>query len=163
MSSVSITFKSDNIMSWSPTLEQDCEKLALNEGAENDDILVAMVRISRICLQATEAFRLLNDSPESGAHTALHISPLKKSLDECRALLSDRQKQHCECCIVISTHSKRKERSSSQWLLLTRLATLQQRLGYYRDHRLDSIAIVCHIDQTLILQHRHRHRISLRR
>jgi hypothetical protein len=94
--SVSMTFKSDNIMPWSSTLEEDCKKLASDREAGDDEMLVAMARISRICMQATEVFRLLNDGPENGGHSALHISSLKKSLDECRALLSDRQEQHCE-------------------------------------------------------------------
>jgi hypothetical protein len=94
--SVSMTFKSDNTMPWSSTLEEECRKLASDQEAEDDEILVAMVRVSRICLQATELFRLFNDNPENSGHTALHIGLLKKSLDECRALISDRQKQHCE-------------------------------------------------------------------
>jgi hypothetical protein len=94
--SVSMTFKSDNVMPWSSTLEEDCRKLASDQEAGDDEILVAMARISRIFLQATEVFRFLNDSPEGSGHTSLHIGLLKKSLDECRALLSDRQNQHCE-------------------------------------------------------------------
>jgi hypothetical protein len=88
-----MTFKSD-IMPWSPQLEEDCVKLAADAETEDDEFLIAMVRVSRVCLQATEVFRHLSESSEKGGHAILHITPLKSMLEELRNTLSDRQKQH---------------------------------------------------------------------
>ena len=86
-----MTFKGD-ITGWSPQLEESCAKLALEAETEGDEILVAIVRISRICLQATEVYRYLSDN--NGGYVAMHTEPLKNKLVEVRATLSDRLKRH---------------------------------------------------------------------
>lgn len=74
------------------SLEKSCAKLALDAETEGDEILVVIVRISRLCLQAAEIHRYLlaND----GGHIAMHIEPLRTKLVEIRATLSDRLKRH---------------------------------------------------------------------
>jgi hypothetical protein len=88
-----MTFKSD-MMPWSSQLEEDCTKLAADAETEDDEILIAMVRVSKVSLQATEVFRHLTDGSEAGGHAILHISPLQKTLDELKHAFSDKQKQH---------------------------------------------------------------------
>jgi hypothetical protein len=88
-----MTFKSD-IMPWSSQLEEDCAKLAVDAETPDDEILIAMVRVSRICAQATEVYQHLLEAPEKGAHAIMHISPLKSFLDELKASLSARQIHH---------------------------------------------------------------------
>jgi hypothetical protein len=92
--SVAMTFKCD-IIPWSPTLEESCGKLAIDAETEGDEILIAMARFSRISLQANELHRHLCDNPESNGHAALHVDPLKKTFDQLRDTLSDKQKEHC--------------------------------------------------------------------
>jgi hypothetical protein len=89
--SISMSHKSD-VMYWSTQLEEDCIKLATDAETEGDRILVAMVRISRLCHQATDVHRHLldNDSP----HATVHIGPLMTALDGIKNQLSLEQKEH---------------------------------------------------------------------
>jgi hypothetical protein len=88
-----MTFKSD-MMAWSPQLEDNCVRLALEAEAEDDTILVAIARISRICLQATEVHRYLADN--TGAHVSMHIEPLKNKLEDFKTTLSNVQAHHSQ-------------------------------------------------------------------
>lgn len=86
-------------MPWSPQLEQDCSQLATGAETEGDQLLVAMARISRICLQAADVSRHLNEN--NGAHAALHIAPLLLSLDQLSSTFSRDVSQHCKCFAVL--------------------------------------------------------------
>jgi hypothetical protein len=88
-----MTFKADT-MPWSSQLEEDCTKLAADAETADDEILIAMVKVSKVCVQATEVYRCLFEAPEKGSHAIMHISPLKRALDELRESLSARQMQH---------------------------------------------------------------------
>jgi hypothetical protein len=88
-----MTFKSD-MMVWSPQLEENCVRLALESETEDDTILVAVVRISCICLQATEVHRYLADT--TGGHVSMHIEPLKNKLENFKATLSNAQTRHSQ-------------------------------------------------------------------
>jgi hypothetical protein len=96
-----MTFKSDS-MPWSPQLEEDCDKLASDIETEDDEILVITARLSRLALQATEIHRHLYDDPENSGHASLHIEPLKKSLDELKRRLSNKQKQHSKNHVFVN-------------------------------------------------------------
>jgi hypothetical protein len=89
--SISVTFNSD-VIAWSPQLEENCAKLAQARETEGDETLIAIVFISRICLQATEVHRYLTDN--SGGHVSMHIKPLKDKLELFKATLSDEQRSH---------------------------------------------------------------------
>jgi hypothetical protein len=88
---VSLTFKSD-MMPWSSQIDENCNKLAADAEAAGDEILIAMVRISKLCMQATEVFRHLFDN--GSPHASMHIGPLENSLKELKSVLSVTQKQH---------------------------------------------------------------------
>jgi hypothetical protein len=83
-------------MLWSPQVEDDCGQLLSEGEAEGDAILVAICRVSRICLQTAELCRHMYDNPESSRHASLHIGSLKISLEEVRGKLTDQQRQHSE-------------------------------------------------------------------
>jgi hypothetical protein len=93
-----MTHKSD-VMNWSSQLEENCNKLATDSETESDEILVAMVRISRLCHQATDVYRHLldNDSP----HTSIHIEPLRNAFEAVKGQLSVKQKEHGR---IIASH-----------------------------------------------------------
>lgn len=80
------------MIAWSPQLEENCAKLAQAKETEGDKMLIAIVRISRICLQATEVHRYLADN--SGGHVSMHIEPLKDKLELFKGTLSDAQRSH---------------------------------------------------------------------
>jgi hypothetical protein len=86
-----MTFKSD-IMSWSSQLEENCAKLSSDAETEGDHILIAMVRVSRLCVRATEVHRLLYDESDTGRHVTMHVASLKTSLETLRATLSETQR-----------------------------------------------------------------------
>ncbi|KAH5067517.1 hypothetical protein HBI25_198180 [Parastagonospora nodorum] len=103
---ISLTFNSD-IIAWSPQLEENCAKLAQARETEGDEILIAIVFISRICLQATEVHRYLADN--NGGHVSMHIKPLKDKLELFKATLSDEQRSHTTinaylCAAAIAIH-----------------------------------------------------------
>jgi hypothetical protein len=90
-----MTFKSD-MMAWSPQLEENCAKLAAEAETEADKVLIAMVRISRICVRATAVQRFLFDESETGRHVTMHIASLKTSLETLSSTLSESEKCHGE-------------------------------------------------------------------
>lgn len=86
-----MTFKSD-VMPWTAQIDENCIKLTADAETEGDQVLIAIVRVSRLCMQATDVYRHLFDN--GSPHASMHIGPLKNSLDELRSELSATQKQH---------------------------------------------------------------------
>jgi hypothetical protein len=88
-----MTFKSD-IMAWSPQLEENCVKLAAEAETEGDAFLIAMARISRLCVRATEIQRFLLDESETGRHVTMHIASLQTSLETLKSTIPESRKCH---------------------------------------------------------------------
>jgi hypothetical protein len=87
-------------MPWLPQLEEDCNQLIVDAESEDDDTLVTIVRASRICLKAAEVGRHLADNPEHSRHVALHIAPLRFTLDRFKATMSLEQAQHSKTSVT---------------------------------------------------------------
>ncbi|KAF2031503.1 hypothetical protein EK21DRAFT_62946 [Setomelanomma holmii] len=98
---ISTTFKYDS-MPWLPQLDNDCNRLQADGASESDQILVAIVRASKMCLRAADVGRYLFDDPDSSRHVALHIGHLSSELDQFRSTLSGEQLQHSKTTVSIN-------------------------------------------------------------
>jgi hypothetical protein len=92
---IGATFKID-MMPWSSQLDRDCDHLATTRETESDSVLAIVARISRICLQASEVYRHLAESPSKNVQVVLHIEPLIASLAQVKKTLSEAQLSHGE-------------------------------------------------------------------
>ncbi len=86
-------------MQWSPQLEQDCSQLVMSAEAEGDELLVAMARICRVCLQVADMSRHLSEN--NGTHATPHIAPLLLSLDQLNGMFPSELSQNCKISTVL--------------------------------------------------------------
>ncbi|CAO2654662.1 Nn.00g113950.m01.CDS01 [Neocucurbitaria sp. VM-36] len=90
---ISTIFRYD-LAPWSYPIEEACDKLAKDEEAEGDRILIDAARISRITLNAAEVARRASDDPRLAEHVTLAIGPLKSSLDSLMNTLTAESLKH---------------------------------------------------------------------
>jgi hypothetical protein len=84
--------KKNECMRWGINMEQGAYQLSHHPECPEDEILVGIARISRICSDVTEVMRYMVEEQKPAM---LHIKPLEATLDAVKLSLSPRTLSNC--------------------------------------------------------------------
>jgi hypothetical protein len=90
---------------WSPQLEESCNKLDQSALA-GDKVLVALTRISKVAVDATDTLQRLTERSDYGPGLLLHIKALRTLLDNVRSGLTAEQLRNSKYPHLLWTRSR---------------------------------------------------------
>lgn len=88
-------------MPWSTQMEEACQSLLNEDKVETDRTLVALTRLAKIIVGASEVLRRVTEEPNTAPYASLAIPSLILSLDTLKSTLTAEQLLHSEPISII--------------------------------------------------------------